>query len=72
LDEDRQEVSSQGRKGTDGITEIDHKTWKIDQSRRAALAEPLACFRGRYWQDGKLTARFGGLNMAAKQISERP
>ncbi|GGP00709.1 hypothetical protein [Stakelama pacifica] len=34
----------------------------------ASLAEPLAHFRARYWQDGKLTARFDGLNMAAKQV----
>lgn len=35
----------------------------------ASLAVPLAYFRGRYWQDGKLTARFGGLHMAAKHVS---
>lgn len=34
----------------------------------ASLAEPLAHFRGRYWQDGKLTVRFDGLNMAAKHV----
>ena len=34
LDEDRQEVSSQARNGTDGVKEIDRQTWKIDQSRQ--------------------------------------
>lgn len=34
----------------------------------ASLAEPLAHFRDRYWKDGKLTARFAGLNMAGKHV----
>ncbi|MFN3170696.1 MAG: hypothetical protein ACE37E_08385 [Hyphomicrobiales bacterium] len=34
------------------------------------LDEPLAHFRNRYWQDGRLTPLFDGLNMAAKQVTD--
>lgn len=48
----------------DAVQRID----AVNRLDMAPLEAPLAHFRGRYWQDGVLTARFDGLNMAAKHV----